>query len=264
VSSIKEFLFDIYRFYYRITASLRAKPDFLIIGVQKGGTTSLFHYLRQHPKIKLPRNKEIHFFDRYFRKGILWYRSWFPLCLFNKGFTTGEATPSYMWDKETANRIKNILPDVKIIVLLRNPIDRAYSHYHMELKKKREVNTDFETAISKEIEFLQQGRSDYENAETSYLIRGLYAYQLERYYHFFGKKQVMIVQSEDLKTQPEIVLNQITDFLELPRWNGWKIIEKNVTQYNCALSEATRIKLQEIFSKHNKQLDAIVKEKPAR
>jgi hypothetical protein len=98
-----------------------------------------------------------------------------------------------MWDKETANRIKNILPDVKIIVLLRNPIDRAYSHYHMELKKKREVNTDFETAISKEIEFLQQGRSDYENAETSYLIRGLYAYQLERYYHFFGKKQVMIV-----------------------------------------------------------------------
>ncbi|MEJ2557594.1 MAG: sulfotransferase domain-containing protein, partial [Anaerolineae bacterium] len=130
--------------YRLITRFMRVLPDFLIIGAQKCGTDSLFRYLGGHPCIKLASSKEAHYFDLKFDKGINWYRSHFPLIpykysvkrLRKQDLITGEATPYYLFHPHAPGRAAAIVPHVKLIVLLRNPADRAYSHYNHEVKYK--------------------------------------------------------------------------------------------------------------------------------
>ena len=251
---VKNISFAIYRSFYIATALLRKKPDFLIIGVQKGGTTSLFHYLKQHPQIKLPQNKEVHFFDLHFNKGMLWYISWFPLKFSSKKFSTAEATPSYIRSKETAERIKSKIPDIKLIALLRNPVDRAYSHYQMEYRKKREDKNSFEAAIEDEYKYLSTG-NELNSLKTNYLIAGWYEQQLKTYHDLFPSKNILVLKSEELNSKPLETLNKITEFLEISNWQSWKLEKRNVHLHEYPkLSLDTRKKLEALFLKLNKNL----------
>lgn len=96
---MKKIIYTLYRFLCVSTSRFRKIPEFIIVGTQKGGTTSLYNYLKTHPKMKLHNNKEIHFFDRYYTRGMSWYKSWFPLKIYSK--VTGEATPNYMFYPNT-------------------------------------------------------------------------------------------------------------------------------------------------------------------
>jgi hypothetical protein len=127
------------------------KPAFLIIGAQKAGTSSLFRYLSQHPDIRLPKRKELHFFDLQYSNGIDWYERLFPRKKIIKRQITGEASPFYLFHPLVPERVFNHYPNIRLIVLLRNPVDRAYSHFHMERNRNAEPEDSFMRAV--ELEF---------------------------------------------------------------------------------------------------------------
>src|SRR5690348_836405 len=150
--------------YRGLTSPVRLLPDFLVIGAQRGGTTSLYQYLQVHPFIEPATTKEVHFFDRRFHKGLAWYRGHFPTALEKyraehlRGgmFLTGEATPSYLFLPYIPKRVVRVLPHARFIVLLRNPVERAYSHYRHAVELGHE-HLAFEEAIKN-----QAARIDHE------------------------------------------------------------------------------------------------------
>ena len=149
---------SLYLKYCNLVGPLHVLPNFMIIGFPKCGTTSLYDYLTQHPQITPPLGKEIDFFDRLYERGVNWYRVRFPGKAYNffkhtasnKKIFTGEATPRYVFHPLALQRIKKLIPDSKFIILLRNPIDRAYSHYNMNFQNGYEYRT-FEDAIEHEV-----------------------------------------------------------------------------------------------------------------
>src|SRR5579863_10505639 len=178
------------KFYRGITSPMRLLPDFLIIGAQRGGTTSLFHYLEAHPCIKPAVNKDLHFFDRKYNKGLAWYRGHFPTRIEQyyaqkirrRAFVTGEASPSYLFHPHTPRRVVQAIPHVKLIILLRNPVSRAYSQYHHAVELGHE-SLAFEEAIqgeeertAREQEKMLRDEHYYseEFKHRSYLSKGIY------------------------------------------------------------------------------------------
>lgn len=259
--------------YRRLTAPIRMMPNFIIIGTQKGGTTSLFKYLIQHPNILPPTKKEVHFFDFNFNnnpQGIRRYRSHFPLNTSllpgtKNNFITGEATPYYMFHPHAAKRIAQILPQVKLIVLLRNPVDRAYSHYSMQVQKGRE-NLSFAEAISQEKERLgseleKMNENDNYNSSIyskySYLSRGIYINQLRTWFQLFYREQFLIIKSEDFFQETSRIYNEILDFLHLPTYKLNTFHRHGSTKKhseNRQISLETRKYLVEYFQPHNQEL----------
>ena len=132
-------------------SAVGALPDFFIIGAKKCGTTFLYHLLGQHPHVEAAKKKEIHYFDHHFSKGNDWYRSHFPPPTWKEGrrSITGESSPYYLFHPHAARRMAGVVPRARLIVLLRNPVDRAYSHYHQEAGRGHEPLT-FEEAIEAE------------------------------------------------------------------------------------------------------------------
>ncbi len=207
---------DLFR---RITSGFRKLPEFLIIGAQKGGTSSLAYYLRQHPRLFLPKVKEVHYFDRFFDRALSWYRRFFPF-QFSKSIT-GEATPYYLFHPQVPYRVKDSLPNVKLIVLLRDPLERAYSHYSMEKRRGTET-LPFEEALEREkertrgeMEKLLREEKYHSSAlqQYSYIARGRYHEQLERWFRHFSWEQFLILKSEDLFQDPKGELAKVYDLL---------------------------------------------------
>jgi Sulfotransferase domain len=218
---------------YRImTNRLRLLPDFLIIGGERCGTSSLYYYLTEQPSIISASTKETHFFDENFAKGIDWYRAQFPFVLqkqytkkvLKQDFLTGEGTPYYMLYPHAPRRTFELVPQVKLIALLRNPVDRAYSKYWIE--KMGEFDTwSFEDAIKGEQERiageLEKMLNDvnyysYSYRHFSYLTRGIYYDQLQNWMQYYPKEQLLILRSEDLYSDPAGVLKQTLEFLGVP------------------------------------------------
>lgn len=219
------------------TASLRGLPDFLIIGTKRGGTTSMIKYLRRHPAI-LPmwpgveNAKKTFFFDENYHRGEKWYRSHFPSDLQRRRTErqqgvwplTGEAAPYYMFHPLVLERVVETAPRVKIIVLLRNPVDRIWSHYHERVNAGTEP-LSFQEAIDAEDERLR-GEAERIVADggyyserhdfCSYLARGRYLEHLGPWLDQFYPDQLHIVRSEDLYTRPDEVLPAAHRFLGLP------------------------------------------------
>lgn len=225
-----------------ITSPLRAFPDFIIIGAQRSGTTSLYNYLLQHPNIETPkRRKELHFFDLFYSKGFNWYKSYFPLkiykflslLLFRKKIISGEASPYYLLYPHAPKRVHAIVPKIKILILLRNPVDRAYSHYHHEKRRKTEtlefnqaVETEEERISSEYKKILSNGNYHSKVFRNhSYLKRGIYVDQIKRWEHYFPKEQIMIIKSEDLFENPKKILNEVFQFIGVKNYelNEYKI-----------------------------------------
>ncbi len=200
------------------------KVDFLGIGAAKSGTTWLADMLRQHPQIFLPEKKELDYFSQFtkgeqnsnFGKPVSWYASFFKRA--GEDQLKGEISPSYLSDDVAATKILEHNPQVKLIAILRNPIDRAYSHYFFHLENCLiDANSSFEEAIQ---------------AKPPILTRGEYVGQLKKYTDLFPKEHIQVIIYDDLKTDPKGVLEEVERFLGVSLFIPKNIDEKsNVTRY---------------------------------
>ena len=207
--------------YGRLTSAARPLPDFLILGAQKGGTTALYSYLRRHPSITGPSWKEVSYFDRHYVRGEAWYRGNFPNKARTRGKLVGEASPSYLFHPLAPERVRADILNAKLVALLRNPVDRALSHYNHEVALGREP-LSFEAALAAE-EARLAGEVERLVAEPRYFsrewwshtyqARGRYAEQLDRWLAVFPREQLLILPSEDLAAEPERTHARVLDFL---------------------------------------------------
>lgn len=246
----------------RMTAFYRRSPNYLIIGTQKGGTTSLHGYLAQHPQVAASTTKEVHYFDKNYHRGENWYRTHFPLKAVSTHALCGESSPFYLFCPNSPARAAAMLPEVKIIVLLRNPVDRAYSHYQLTKRRNREP-LSFEDAVAAEPERLAGERerliadatynsTSYRNY--SYVSRGFYLQQLSEWWKHFPKRQFLVLQSENFFRDTANVFDRVLDFLKLDRWHPAKFANLYPGKYSTRIEPQTREVLQQRFSPHNELL----------
>lgn len=238
-------------------------PGFVIIGVMKGGTSALFYYLRDHPQVRLAAHKEPHYFDRHFDRGIEWYKSYFPSR--KPGLISGEASPYYIFYPLAPERLHATLPDARLIVLVRNPVSRAYSHYNHKVREGVET-LSFEEAIEREPERLageiekmrsNPGHFGLNHAHYSYLSRSLYADQLELWRQYFSPEQMLILSSEEFFAHPDTAFAQTLDFLGLPQVRLYESPQMNKGSYS-PMNPATRQRLIDYFRPHNQRLYEMV------
>lgn len=203
----------------RATARWRRLPDFLVIGAQKAGTTALYAYLRWHPGIVGPFWKEVSFFDRHWWRGEAWYRGQLPFRSEDK--LVGEASPSYVLHPLAPERVHSLVPDVRLIVLVREPAERAHSHYQHEVALGREP-LSFEDALEAEnervrgeVERLRIDPRAFSPAwwDHTYVARGLYAEQIERWLEYFPREQILVVPTEELGARPAETYASVLAFL---------------------------------------------------
>ncbi len=253
-----------FRIWRKPTASWRSLPDFVIIGVQKGGTSSLFRYLAQHPGLCMAYRKQVHFFDRFWYRGENWYKACFCLSA-NAPRLVGEATPYYFFHPHVPERMKSLLPRVKLILMLRNPVDRAYSHFRMKRDQGHEPEADFERALALEEERIAgEWKKMMDNPryyslpcrQFSYLRRSYYDEQLARWLEYFPLDQFLFIQSERFFENPVEVLRQLYDFLGIDDHIPSELRAFNSRQY-APLSPDLRKKLQAHFAPHNRRLEAL-------
>lgn len=237
----------------------RREPNFLIVGIGKGGTSSLYYYLGKHPQILPAIRKEIHFFSENIERGLDWYLSHFPPIPKESIFLTGEATPWYFVSYEVEKKVASVFPNIKIILLLRNPILRAFSQYQMQLKFAGEQRS-FAEVISSEIEaikkFSSPGEDDstYWQTEKGYLLFGLYFYFIEKWMAVFPREQFLILRSEDFYANPAATLTQIFEFLGVPDYPLAEYPNYNPGYYN-PISDDLWQTLAEFFRPHNQKLE---------
>jgi hypothetical protein len=238
------------------SARRRQLPGFIIIGAQRGGTTSLYNYLTDHPQVGAATRKEVHFFDRYFEKGIDWYRAHFP----KRGefAIVGEASPYYLFHPEAPQRICTAMPGAKCIALLRNPIDRAYSHYHFKVAKGLET-LPFAEAVEREPERLEASDDPMGPAwrHHSYLARGAYADQIRRWLTVFPSEQLLILQSEEFYREPQRILHLTQDFLGVDRHEPRQFTIFHDANYP-AMDPDVRRRLTDHFAPLNRELYALL------
>ena len=213
--------------YHTLTAPWRGLPNFIVIGAQKSGTTSLYHYLSQHPGVLPAYKKETNFFDSKYVWGSHWYRRYFPFRReLSCGYITGEASPCYMLDPQVAGRIARVLPDVKMVVLLRDPVYRCISSYYHSVRKGNETLPLFDALREEEkvIEPLLEKSRRHERLtlresrhlrRKSYKWRGRYAEQLEIFFQNFPRDRFYIESAERLFADPQSVFNEVSAFLGL-------------------------------------------------
>lgn len=249
-----------------LTAARRTLPDYLVIGVQKGGTTSLHHYLEENRRVIPAFKKEVKFFDCNFGNGLSWYRSHFPfknqmVTADGKRALTGEASPYYIYHPAAPSRTAQTLPSAKLILLLRDPVERAYSHYQHNVRTGRE-DLSFEAALEMEPERLdgevERILADpnyplFKHMHYSYLDKGIYLPQIQRWLAVFPKENLLILKSEDFYRDPAGVLEEVTTFLGLPPMerSNWK--PYNQGEYS-GMDDRTRRRLNDYFRPHNAAL----------
>lgn len=249
------------------TGSVRAVPDFLIIGAQRCGTSSLYRYLSQHPCVMPSVRKEVEYFSRYYHLGSAWYRAHFPLearrwveeRIRGNRVLTFEATPDYLLHPQAAGRAAATVPEARLIVLLRNPIDRALSH-HQHMVQLGFETLPLEEALEAESSRLEAAASDGSRSyfRYSYKTRGRYAEQLERWMALFPRDRFLVVRSEDLYAAPAPTYREILRFLSLPSWNPREFrnhsSRTSPTQKVTPMESSTRRELAEYFAPHNDRL----------
>jgi hypothetical protein len=236
-----------------------ALPDFIVIGAAKSGTTYLYHLLTQHPLIAPAALKELRFFDFFFeQESVEWYRRCFPVPRIKDGrrTITGEATP-YLFHPFAPERVARVVPQARLIALLRNPVDRAYSHYQMVVKNGNE-SLSFEEAIeAEEGRCSEMSATSLEYQRFSYMSTGIYVDHLLRWSTFFPREQMLVLKSEDFFERPQETLRTVFNFLDLPEWEldasefGNK---RNTGVYKQETDPATRHKLEKHFEPHNRRL----------
>ena len=247
-----------------ITASSRVLPDFIIGGTVRSGSTSLYYNICEHPSVLEASYDEIGFFDSNYQLGMEWYRSMFPKqkemdeVRNSTGFAiTGEDTPFYFWKKEVIQRILKNLPNIKIILIFRNPIDRAYSNYNLGVRTESE-KLSFEDAIDEEMKFLEENsfRKSIDQ-KRSYLSKGLYDKQIKNWFDFFPKKQIHVLSTEEMRNDPKKTLLKIFEFLEISEYNIKNPQKQKSANYDF-MKQETRQKLLNFYREHNEKFFATI------
>ena len=251
---------------FGITGPLRVLPDFIIIGSMKCGTTSLYYDICEHPCASPAAYDEIGFFDSNFHLGLNWYRSMFPTkrriedIRRKEGVAiTGEDTPFYFWNPVAAKRIQKLLPNIKLITILRNPIDRAYSEYQ-DVVSSESNSPSFETFIENEINTRRKDSSliteeNFEifNQKNSYLLKGIYVDQLKIWAGLFPKEQIFTLSTENLNSEPITALESVFQYLNLPDYKIKNTRRQKQKKY-VPMNSQTRKILIEFFKPHNERL----------
>ena len=246
-------------FHWLAARATKRKVNFVIAGAMKCGTTALDAYLRQHPDIGMADIKEVHFFDRdeYFRgrrPPYALYHSHFMHVRSRKLW--GEATPRYMFLQSAPARLREYNPAMKMIVILRNPIERAYSHWNMGRTRFSDA-TPFGEAIRRPQEWgLVSEKEKW--AGLTYVSRGFYATQLERVWETFPKSQTLVLRSEALRSNPLPVLNEICRFLEIPPFAQVENREAYAGQYAAPMNRPDWEFLKQTFEPDIKKLEQLL------
>jgi hypothetical protein len=248
------------RGYARATALARALPDYLIIGAQKGGTTSLQWYLNQHPSVRRPTRKELHYFTLHADRPVGWYRAHFPVRA--DGTVSGDATPYYLFHPAVPDRAHAVVPDARLVVLLRDPVNRAHSHYNHEVALGHET-LSFEDALAAEEERLagedeklraDPGARSFAHQHHSYVARGRYAEQLERWLALYPREQLLVLVSEELFADPIGATLETQRFLGLPERPPARLQARNVRRYTSPLDDGLHARLAAGFADDNQRL----------
>jgi hypothetical protein len=260
------------------TSGLRDLPDFLVIGAQRSGTSSLYRYLGQHPCVVPSIRKETEYFSREYDQGQAWYRAHFPTRISRtvasrvRGTTIllFEATPDYLFHPFAAARAARLIPAARIIVMLRDPVARAYSHYRHMLRLGFET-LSFDEALSAEPARIEEDVAGLEKNPSyycrslmrySYVSRGLYANQLQTWFRLFPRKSFFILSSEELFTDPSNVYRQILEFLDLPSW-----VPRHFANYSYSavrdkegsqMAVHTQNRLSSVFKTPNEELYSLL------
>jgi hypothetical protein len=262
--------------FHGITSPLRLKPEYLIIGAQKAGTTSLFKYLTNHPNVAMVNPKEIHYYTINFSKGELWYRMHFPTAAYRwiykqlKGqhLLSGESTPYYLFHPHVPKRAAKDIPNAKLIILLRNPVDRAYSHYKHTVRNHPERETlSFPDAIEQEDErtkaYVERLRTDETDpgdllGHINYKARGHYAEQIARWLEYFERSQMLVLSSEKFLQNTHGEYLRVLNFLDLPEQVPDNLPKHHEGGYADSMDTKTRAYLKEYFKPYNQELYAML------
>lgn len=263
------------RAYGEMTARFRPLPDFLVIGAKKGGTTSLANWLAAHPDVlpmfpRWQRRKSPHYFDINYHRGLRWYRSHFPSSgrrayherRYGATSRVGESSPYYLFHPWAAERIQETIPNAKLVAVLRDPVSRAYSHYWDRVATGFEPLGSFEEAIDAEegrmagvsLDSLRDpGAYSHHHDNHTYLARGLYAEQLERYFALFSRDQMLVLSANALFERPAREFERIERFLGL-RSVPARLDPVNVRSGKPRLDPATAERLRAFYAAHNEAL----------
>ena len=252
------------RHFYYLTSSVRVLPNFFVIGGVRCGTTSLYHYLGQHNCIKQAAYDELGYFDDNFHLGLNWYRSLFPTKFMQKKieseykkFLTYDVTPFYIYNPLVVDRIFKFSPNAKIIAVLRNPIDRAYSNYNIKMQAEGDTKITFEEIINSEIGIIEKNIDNYAFLVNTFyellLARGFYAKQLEFWFKKFPRKNILLISSEELATNTDKTISEIFEFLEVPIQKISDLTKQNEIKYP-KMKDSTREILINFFKPHNEKL----------
>jgi hypothetical protein len=256
----------------RLTASARMTPSFLIVGAQRCGTTSMYKTLSQHPMV-LPAvlHKGAHYFDTGYAHGPAWYRGHFPLVASARRAApapdrvpiTGESSPYYLFHPLAGQRIRTDLPDVRLLVLLRDPVERAYSAHTHETARGFETEP-FETALQlepvrlagEEAKLLADpAYQSHSHQHLAYLTRGRYADQLRRLEGLFGRDRMHVVDSQRFFTDPEPVFAEVVDFLGIGAAPGI-VFDKHNARPRSPMPDSLRATLEDQLADSDAALES--------
>jgi len=260
------------RSYGRLTAPARMLPSFLICGGQRCGTTSLYRALAAHPVVlKAVLHKGVHYFDLAYHRGLGWYRGHFPLLRaaarvereYGAPAQTFESSPYYMYHPLAMGRIVRDLPGVRVVVLVRDPVERAYSQHAHEVARGFESELSFARAVELEParlrgqeERLRRDASYYSfsHQHHAYRGRGEYARHLERMAALLGRDRIKVVCSERFFADPAPVYDEVLDFLGLPRLGHPPFLRHNARSRPAPMHPDLRADLTAHFAPFNERL----------
>ena len=241
-------------------------PGFLLIGTQKGGTTSLHDHLCEHPQVLPPVQKEVHYFTCNATRPESWYRSHFarpPET--GPPVTTGEATPYYLFHPAAPARARALLPEARLVALLRDPVDRAHSHHNHELALGFE-RLPFDAALAAEEERLAGADEllaadpravSFEHQHYSYVARGRYAVQLERWLEQYPRERMLVLVSEEFFADPATATLEVQRFLGLPERPPQSLAPRNARSHG-RIEGAPRRRLAASFAADNDRLSRLL------
>jgi Sulfotransferase domain len=272
--AVREAAKRVLRGYGEATAGLRRGPDFVIIGAKRGGSTSAYKYVLEHPSVQplfpgRQHMKGVHYYDTGYQRGLTWYRSHFPLEAGGRQLARpqaqlsvcGEASPYYLFHPLAAQRLAHDYPDARVVMFLRDPVERAYSHFKERTHHGGET-LSFEDALDAEEDRLrgeaeriiaEPGYLSAEHENHSYLAQGRYLDMLPRWLDLFPREQIHIAVSEDLYADPDGQINAVWKFLGLPPHQLQSRVRHNYLPTSQLLPD-TRHRLREAFEEHNQGL----------
>ena len=249
----------------------RALPDFLIIGAQKSATTSLLSYIGRHSHVRLGGKKAVHFFDFNHHRGADWYaghfprvRQW-PLSFFSPGkgterdWLTGESCPSYMFLPDVPRRVRELLPDVKIVVILRNPVDRLISNYQHERRKGR-TEESFENFIAPSLLSGWPAVGDMAYVRQRCAVpRGFYVDQLRHWQRYFPIQRFLVLSFEDLVKNTPATLNGVFEFLGIEQQtvDTSTVLNRGTGGKPPVIAQGLRHQLEDLYRQKNAGLEGI-------